>query len=104
MASTQQRTSLIKLDHLAEKSEYASISNLSTKAASAPAAGKGLAESADKADAEAEWPDDAESSVSEEPGTKVEPLKASDADSVDWEDGDEVVAPEKVADSTEWPE
>ena len=32
LASIQQRTSLIKFDHLTEKSEYDSISNLSTKA------------------------------------------------------------------------
>merc|ERR1719506_3550098 len=31
-----------------------------------------------------------------EPGTKVEPLKAPDANSVDWEDGDEAVRPEQV--------
>ena len=31
LASIQQRTSLIKFDHLDEKSEYGSISNLSTK-------------------------------------------------------------------------
>ena len=31
LASIQQRTSLIKFDHLAEKSEKGSISNLSTK-------------------------------------------------------------------------
>ena len=31
LASIQQRTSLIKFDHLAEKSENGSISNLSTK-------------------------------------------------------------------------
>ena len=31
LASIQKRTSPIKFDHLAEKSEYASISNLSTK-------------------------------------------------------------------------
>ena len=31
LASIQQRTSLIKFDSLAEKSEYGSISNLSTK-------------------------------------------------------------------------
>ena len=31
LASTQRRTSLIKFDHLDEKSEYGSISNLSTK-------------------------------------------------------------------------
>ena len=31
LASIQQRTSLIKFAHLAEKSEYGSISNLSTK-------------------------------------------------------------------------
>ena len=39
-----------------------------------------------KAEEKAEWPDDAGSAVSEEPGTKVEPLKATDATSVDWED------------------
>ena len=32
-----------------------------------------------------------------EPGTKVEPLKAPDANSVDWEDGDEAVRPEQVS-------
>ena len=31
LASIQQRTSLMKFDHLDEKSEYGSISNLSTK-------------------------------------------------------------------------
>ena len=31
LASIQQRTSPIKFDHLAEKSEYGSIANLSTK-------------------------------------------------------------------------
>ena len=31
LASIQKRTSPIKIDHLAEKSEYGSISNLSTK-------------------------------------------------------------------------
>ena len=34
LASTQQRTSLIKFDHLDEKSEQGSISNLSTKVGS----------------------------------------------------------------------
>ena len=33
LASIQKRTSLIKFDHLAEKSEKGSISNLSTKVA-----------------------------------------------------------------------
>ena len=37
LASIQQRTSLIKFDHLAEKSEKGSISNLSTKGAAAAA-------------------------------------------------------------------
>ena len=37
LASIQQRTSPIKFDHLAEKSEYGSISNHSTKAGAAAA-------------------------------------------------------------------
>ena len=38
LASIQKRTSPMKFDHLAEKSEYGSISNLSTKAGAAVAA------------------------------------------------------------------
>ena len=41
LASIQQRTSLIKFDHLDEKSESGSISNLSTKVASAGASSGG---------------------------------------------------------------
>ena len=38
LASIQQRTSLIKFDHLDEKSEQGSISNLSTKGETGPTA------------------------------------------------------------------
>ena len=39
LASIQKRTSLIKFDHLPEKSDKGSISNLSTKAPAASSAG-----------------------------------------------------------------
>ena len=44
LASIQQRTSPLKFDHLAEKSEQGSISNLSTKAATAEAEKASLGE------------------------------------------------------------